>query len=181
MSTPVFDDQGRPEPPKVAGETETLFGYLDFLRATIAWKVEGLDADALRSQPLPSAMTLGGLLKHLAYVEDFWFCRVLSGAAACPPWDSVDWTTFPDWDWESAVQDSPEELLSGWTQAITVSRSRWADLSATPDFAMDRAVALPNGEEVAVRWVITHMIEEYGRHCGHADLLREALDGQTGE
>jgi hypothetical protein len=93
-----LDDQGRPEPPLTGDETATLLGFLDYQRATLAWKCAGLDAADLRSTVGASSMTLGGLLKHLAYVESDWFSRWLHGADRQPPWDTVDWHADPDWD-----------------------------------------------------------------------------------
>src|SRR5205085_1614741 len=105
-----LDEQGRPEPPLAADETATLLGFLDYQRATLAWKCAGLDATGLRATVAASSITLGGLLKHLAYVEADWFSRWLHGRDREPPWDTVDWAADPDWDWHSAAEDSPEQL-----------------------------------------------------------------------
>src|SRR6266536_615132 len=86
-----LDEQGRPEPPLAADETATLLGFLEYQRATLAWKCGGLDAAGLRATVAASSMTLGGLLKHLAYVEDLWCSRWLHGRDRQPPWDKVDW------------------------------------------------------------------------------------------
>ncbi len=124
------DDEGRPEPPLAGTELETLTGFLDFLRATLAWKCDGLDAVALRTTVGRSSMTLGGLLKHLAYVEDDWFDRWLLGRDRRPPWDVVDWAADPDWEWHSAAQDSPEQLLALWRGAVERSRDAVAEATA---------------------------------------------------
>ena len=118
-----LDEQGRPEPPLAAGETATLLGFLDYQRATLAWKCAGLDADGLGRTVAASPMTLGGMLKHLAYVEDHWCSRSLHGQEPQPPWDTVDWKTDPDWDWHSAAEDTPEQLRTLWQD--TVARSRF--------------------------------------------------------
>src|SRR5438309_11177939 len=104
------DDHGRPEPPIAADETATLLGFLDYQRATLAWKCSGLDAAGLEATVGVSPMTLGGMLKHLAYVEDHWFSRMLHRRDPAPPWDTVDWKADRDWDWHSAAADTPEQL-----------------------------------------------------------------------
>jgi uncharacterized damage-inducible protein DinB len=175
------DAQGRPEPPVAAGETATLLGFLDFQRATLAWKTADLDAAGLRATVGVSSMTLGGLLKHLAYVEEHWFARRLHGQEPAPPWDTVDWTSDPDWEWHSAAGDPPEQLHALWQD--TVARSRSLVAEALADGGLDRPARepWPDGSAPSLRWIVVHMIEEYARHNGHADLLRESVDGLTGE
>src|SRR6266567_866640 len=131
-SPPVtdLDEQGRPEPPLAADETATLLGFLDYQRATLAWKCAGLDAAGLRATVAASPMTLGGILKHLAYVEDACFSRSLHGQDRQPPWDTVDWEADPDWDWHSAADDSPEQLHALWQDAISRSRALVAEALA---------------------------------------------------
>jgi len=106
----TLDEHGRPEPPLAADETATLLGFLDYQRATMAWKCGGLDAAGLQAKVGASSMTLGGMLKHLAYVEDYWFSQRLHGRDRQPPFDTVDWKADPDWDWHSAAADTPEQL-----------------------------------------------------------------------
>src|SRR5471032_2423008 len=125
-----LDEYGRPEPPLAADEAATLLGFHDFQRATFAWKCEGLDAAGLTATVGVSTMTLGGMLKHLAYVEISWFSRSLYGNERPPPWDAVDWTTDPDWDWHSASEDSPEQLMTMWGDAVDASRALVADALA---------------------------------------------------
>src|SRR5215218_592684 len=117
-----LDEQGRPEPPLVADETATLLGFLEYQRATLAWKCSGLDAAGLAATVAASSMTLGGMLKHLAYVEDDWCSRWLHDRPLSPPWDTVDWAADLDWDWHSAADDSPEELFALWQAAVDRSR-----------------------------------------------------------
>lgn len=175
------DEQGRPEPPVAANETETLLGFLEFHRATLAWKCAGLDDDGLRATVGASSMTLGGMLKHLALVEDHWFSVYLRGRDPQSPWDAVDWEADPDWDWHSAADDAPEALHTLWQQAVARSRSLVAE--ALADGCLDRPAerTWPDGRTPSLRWILCHMIEEYARHNGHADLLRESIDGLTGE
>src|SRR5947209_5512396 len=101
------DEQGRPEPPLAGDETATLLGFLEYQRATFAWKCGGLDVAGLQATVGVSSMTLGGMLKHLALVEDSWFSRSLYGRDRAAPWDTVDWEAAPDWEWHSAAEDSP--------------------------------------------------------------------------
>jgi uncharacterized damage-inducible protein DinB len=177
----VVDEQGRPEPPLAADEIGTLLGFLDYQRATLAWKTAGLDTAGLTATVGVSSMTLGGMLKHMALVEDLWFSRFLFENDKRPPWDAVDWDADPDWEWRSAAVDSPEQLHALWREAVERSRSLVA--KALADGGLDQLTrhAWPSGEAPSLRWVVVHMIEEYARHNGHADLLRESVDGQTGE
>ena len=178
---PDVDEHGRPEPPIAADETATLLGFLDYQRATLAWKCSGLDAAGLSATVGPSTMTLGGLLKHLAYVENHWFSRWLHGRSPQPPWDTVDWKADPDWEWHSAAEDTPEQLFALWQDAVARSRSLVAE--ALADEGLDGLArrAWNDGRALSLRWILVHMIEEYARHNGHADLLRESVDGLTGE
>lgn len=180
MTEPA-DEHGRVDPPLDAGEWETPMGFLNFLRGTIAMKTDGLSDDQLRQRLEPSEMTLGGMLKHLTLVERQWFSDGLAGKGYGQPWDSVDWDADYDWDWHSAGEDSGDTLRSEWRKAITDS-----DRYATEAHAADGMEALAKhqfveGKVLRLRWIMVHMIEEYGRHCGHADLIRESIDGQTGE
>jgi len=176
-----LDDHGRPEPPLAADETATILGFLDYQRATLAWKCGGLDSAGLGAMVAASTMTLGGLLKHLAYVENYWFAQRLHGQPKPPPWDTVDWAADRDWEWHSAAADTPAQLFALWQAAVARSRALVAE--ALADGGLDRLarVAWPDGSSPSLRWIVVHMIEEYARHNGHADLLRESVDGQTGE
>lgn len=176
-------DKGRPSPPLAADETATLLGFLEYQRATLAWKCWGLDAAGLDAKVGASAMTLGGLLKHMAYVEDLWCSRWLLGREPAPPWDTVDWEADRDWDWHSAADDTPDELFTLWLGFGARSRSLVG--AALAAGGLDRlATGIPASwgpEPPSLRWILCHMIEEYARHVGHADLLRESVDGATGE
>jgi uncharacterized damage-inducible protein DinB len=176
-----LDEHGRPEPPPAGDEAATLLGFLDYQRATLAWKARGLDADQLRASIAPTTMTLGGLLKHLALVEDQWFSVFLHGREYHAPWDTVDWQADNDWDWHSAADDPVEELWAVWEAAVERSRTAVAEVLAGGDLGRLALRSWKDGRTPNLRWIVTHMIEEYARHNGHADLLREAIDGQTGE
>ncbi|WP_329044401.1 DinB family protein [Amycolatopsis sp. NBC_01488] len=175
------DDQGRTEPPVGGDEAATLLGFLDFHRDTLAWKCAGLDAAGLRATHPPSTMTLGGLLKHLAYVEDYWFSCVLFDREPAAPWNAVDWRETPDWDWDSAVDDTPEQLSELWQDAVARSRERYAEALANGGLAQPSKHTRRDGSTPSLRWILVHLIEEYCRHNGHADLIRESIDGSTGE
>ncbi len=176
----IVDEQGRPEPPVDADEAATLLGFLDYHRATLAWKCAGLDTAGLRTTVASSKMTLGGLLKHLAYVEDHWFSRVLFDRPRAAPFDAVDWTATPDWDWDSAADDTPEQLFGLWEDAVARSRESVAKVLEN-GLSQPARRPWPDGLTPSLRWILVHMIEEYSRHNGHADLLRESIDGRTGE
>jgi uncharacterized damage-inducible protein DinB len=175
----VVDTQGRPEAPIDADEAGTLIGFLDFQRATLAWKCAGLDAAGLRATVGASTMTLGGILKHLALVEDAWFSEELFAQESRPPWDAVDFKADPDWEWRTAADDSPEQLLALWQDAVTHARSRVAQALAEGGLEQPSRRTWPDGRAPSLRWILCHMIEEYARHNGHADLLRESVDGQN--
>lgn len=175
------DEHGRPEPEPAADEVTTLRGFLDYQRATLEWKARGLDATGLQRKVAASSMTLGGILKHMAWVEEHWFSRFLHARDAAPPWDSVDWKADPDWEWTSAADDSPEYLRELWESSVGRSRVCVDEALAEGDIGQLARRTWPGGESPSLRWIMVHMIEEYARHNGHADLLREAVDGETGE
>lgn len=177
----TIDEYGRTEPPFAADELTMLAAFLDFQRGTLEWKTSGLDADGLRAAMAPTTMTLGGILKHLAWVEDYWFSVRLLGHAPDAYWADVDWDADDDWEWNSAATNSPEQLRSLWSDAADRSRAIVAEVMT--DDGLDRRVVKPfkDGGAPTLRWILVHMIEEYARHNGHADLLRESVDGQTGE
>ncbi len=175
------DEQGRPEPPLAGGEAATLVGFLERQRATFAWKAGGLDAAGLRATVGPTAMTLGGMLKHLARFEDDMSSEWLQGRGQLSPWDTVDWDTDPDWDWRTAADDTPEQLYALWRNAVVRSRSLFAAALAEsgPERRGGEGTAA-GGELPSLRYILINMIEEYARHTGHADLIREAVDGLVG-
>jgi hypothetical protein len=169
------------EPPLAGTEAEHLTGALDRLRATFRWKADDLDADGLRTRIPSSGLTLGGLLKHLAAVEDYLSNVKLRGAPLGAPWDAWGYDGSDDWEFTSAASDTPEELYALWDGAVERSRARFA--AALADGGLDQLVhaAGPDGRHASLRRLLCDMIEEYGRHTGHADLLREAVDGRVGE
>ena len=175
------DEHGRPEPPLTADEAGTLLGFLDYQRATFAWKCAGLDAAGLAATVGVSTMTLGGMLKHLALVEDSWFSEWLFGRDPSPPWNTVDWDADRDWEWHTAAADSPEQLRGLWQDNVARARGCVAEALARGGLDQLAPRTWPDGRSPSLRWIICHMIEEYARHNGHADLIRESVDGVTGE
>lgn len=168
------------EPPLAGSEVEHLLASLDRLRATFHWKSRGLDAAGLSFRFPSSALTLGGLLKHLARVEDEIFFSRLRGDPVPEPWASAPWDSDADWDFNSAKDDSPEYLYSLWNEAT--ARSRETIRRALASAGLDQPSAIGwNGEMASLRRLLFDLVEEYGRHTGHADLLREAVDGTAGE
>ncbi|HEU4911506.1 MAG TPA: DinB family protein [Actinomycetes bacterium] len=169
------------EPPLAGTEAEHLTGALDRLRMTFRWKAGGLDQAGLRAPVGASSLTLGGLLKHLAFVEDYTTATKLSGSSPGEPWDAVDWDGNEDWDFTSAAEDTPGELYALYDRAVARSRARLA--TALADGGLDQLVDIsgPDGQHASLRRLVCDLIEEYGRHTGHADLLREAVDGLVGE
>ena len=170
------------EPPFAGTETEHLLGALDRLRTTFRWKAGHLDAAGLRTTIGASSLTLGQLLKHLAFVEDYTFTIKLRGnVSPGAPWETVDWGANPEWPFTSAADDSPEELYALWDAAVARSHQR-VD-AALADGGLDQEIAIghDDGRHYSLRRLIFDLVEEYGRHTGHADLLREAVDGVVGE
>ena len=177
----VVDDAGRPEPPVVADEVATLLGFLDFQRATLAWKCDGLDEAGLRHRVASSSLSLGALLKHMAWVEDHWFSYWLLGEERVEPWRSIDLAEHPDWEIRSADGDPAEVLRGLWSTAVARSRDIVAAALRVDGLDTVPARRWDDGRTPSLRWIVVHMIEEYARHNGHADLLRESVDGSTGE
>ncbi len=169
------------EPPVAGTEIDTLMGALERNRRTFAWKCGGLDAAGLNRQHPPSSVTLGGLLKHLALVEDEYFTGRLLGRELGAPWDAVDWDSNPDWEWSSAADDSPEQLMSLWQEAVERSRKAVAEALAGGGVDQLAKYVSRDGRSPSLRYILVDMIEEYARHTGHADLIRESVDGLVGE
>jgi Protein of unknown function (DUF664) len=173
-----LERQPRPDPPPSADEIATLLGFLERQRATFAWKCGGLDTVGLRATLAPSAMTLGGMLKHLARFEDDMSTEWLHGRAQLPPWNTVDWDADHDWDWRTAAGDAPDELYARWQAAVTRSRSLFAE--ALADGGQERQAMAARFGIPTLHYILINMIEEYARHNGHADLIRESVDGLVG-
>lgn len=162
--------ESRSDPPHAAGERETLAGFLDYQRATLLGKVEGLDEEQARRRLVPSQTTLLGIVKHLAYVERWWFQEVFAGLDVEDPCTESD----PDADWRIEPDDTVEAIVALYEAEVAVSREIAAGAG------LDEIARRP-GYDVSLRWILVHMIEETARHNGQADILRELIDGSTGE
>jgi len=170
--TPDIPDP-RTMPVIAAGERESLEAWLEFYRQTLPWKVGGLSAKQLcRAAIPPSALTIVGIVRHLTDVERFWFSNVAAGTGEKALYREADRSAdFNGYSEEAALADVA--AYSAELERVRAHAASVADLSAP----------LPGpwrGREMNLRWVYTHMIEEYARHLGHVDLLRECLDGSTG-
>jgi uncharacterized damage-inducible protein DinB len=169
----------RQDPPESGDEKSQLLGFLDYHRDTLRMKVDGLSGEQLNADHQPSSMTLGGMLKHLALVEQWWFGCTFLGREYSEPWASVDWEADEDWDWHSAAVDTPEQLRTLFDAEVADSD---AIIAAAPGLdALSVREGRRTGKPFNLRWILLHMIEEYARHNGHADLIRESIDGVTGE
>jgi hypothetical protein len=169
------------EPSLTAGEAEMLLFALERSRAQFAWKSGGLDAAGLRRTLPPSTLTLGGLLKHLALVEERYTID-FSGEPPRAPLDTAEAQTDHSWVWRTAADDSPAELYALWRNAVEHSRAAMA--AALADGGLDQPAkytATDSGESPNLRRIVVDLHDEYARHVGHADLLREAVDGLVGE
>ncbi|HZN20501.1 MAG TPA: DUF664 domain-containing protein [Micromonosporaceae bacterium] len=169
------------EPPIAGTEVEHLLGALNRLRTTFRWKADDLDAAGLQTRVGASSLTIGGLLKHLAAVEDYTFTTKLSGKPMGAPWDTTGWDGSNDWELGSAADDTPEQLYALWDGAVERSRARLNAALAGGGLDQPVHISWPDGRHASLRRLVYDLVEEYGRHTGHADLLREAVDGRVGE
>jgi uncharacterized damage-inducible protein DinB len=161
---------------QLEGERATLLDYLRVYRLTMEMKCADLDAAQLASRSVPpSTMSLLGLIRHMADVERHWFRRVMAQSDAPPLYWSDD---VPDADWLGAAADPAivDDAWRAWRDEVTFAEKIVAD---SPDLGVKGVNR--DGTTVALREVLVHMIEEYARHCGHADLLRELIDGRVGQ
>jgi uncharacterized damage-inducible protein DinB len=157
--------------PEVGDERSLLTAFLDHQRAVMLRKVAALDEQRLRHPGTPSGLTLLGMVKHLAYVERFWFRSVFAGDDVVLPWTDDD----PDADWRPEPDDTVETVAALYRDEIERARAIVAAAS------LDDRGTDARGRTFHLRWIVIHMIEETARHLGHADVIREAIDGATGD
>ena len=163
----------RIDAPYQAGERATLDAWLDYHRATLAIKCEGLDDSQLRERSAPpSTLSLLGLVRHMAEVERGWFRRTLAGEQAPPLYYS---DSDPDGEFDHVDTADVVEAFATWREECDHARSLVAAAESL------EVTGTRRGEAISLRWILTHMIEEYARHNGHADLLRQRIDGAVGE
>ncbi len=160
----------RPEPPFAAPPVAMTDAFLDFLRATLLWKLDGLGEAEARRPMTPSGVSLLGIVRHSAFVERWWFAIVFANEPLPVPWSDDD----PHADWRLGEEDTIASVTARYETEI--ARSRGIVAGAGRDDPARRP-----GAPHTLGWIMTHMVEEVARHCGHADLIREALDGRVGE
>jgi uncharacterized damage-inducible protein DinB len=168
----------RTEPPERGGERETLTGFLRWYRETLELKCSGLDADAMARRSVePSSMSLLGIVRHMADVERSWFQRFMAGRDAPPRFYSRE---DRDGDFDGAQADPAlvEQAWAAWREEIAFAEE-FVAAAPTLDLVSERSD--PDRGKMSLRWVLVHMIEEYARHIGHVDLLRERIDGAVGQ
>jgi uncharacterized damage-inducible protein DinB len=176
-----FSPQERVEPPVAGDEAATLVACLNYQRDTLRWKCSGLDGAQLSTSLAPSTLTLGALLKHLAVVEAGWLNLTFAGGVARPSWLAEMDPEDPDWSLTTAAGVAPEQLFAWFDESIEVSDRVVADALAGPDGLSALSEGEEDGQRVSLRFVLCHLIQEYARHNGHADLLRQSIDGLTGD
>lgn len=170
-----IDHPERQDPPNSAPEPEMLVGWLDFHRATLLLKCDGLEPEQLCQRSVsPSTMSLIGLVRHMAEVERNWFQRVMEGREAPPLF--YDRATDPDGDFDNVSPVTVSADFATWNEQCAIS-----DEVIAAHEVDELAVIVSDDRHVSMRWILVHMIEEYARHNGHADLIRERIDGATGD
>jgi hypothetical protein len=169
------------EPPLAGTDAEQLVGALERLRWTFRWKADDLDTAGLQTRVGSSPLTLGGLLKHLAANEDYLFTVKFRGGELGEPWATSGWDGSNDWEFESAADDPPDLLYALWDDAVARSRATLSAAIAEGGLDQEAHISGPDGVHASLRRLVCDLLEEYGRHTGHADLLREAVDGRVGE
>ena len=168
----------RANPPHAADDATMLRSFLDYYRATILRQAEGLTEDQLAATLGPSTLTLGGIVKHLTLVESWWFRMVFVGLPDLP-WVGDAFAADPDWEFNSAKDDSWDLLVSRYQEVVAECNAILDRALASPE-GLDALARVPrHGNHASLRWILVHLIEEYARHAGHADLIRESIDGRT--
>jgi uncharacterized damage-inducible protein DinB len=159
-------------------ERDSIGQYLDYQRETILLKTEGLTQEQLARRIPTSGLTLAGILYHLALVEEAWLEEEFLGQAPREDWQGIDWEADRDYEFRAALEKDPDWLRRRYREACDRARRVAAEADSLDSVSVK---ARPNGRPFTLRWVLLHLIEETARHAGHADLLREAIDGTTGE
>ncbi len=169
----------RPEPPSIpleADERTMLVSFLDFYRAALLDRAFGLTDDQLQAALPPSTLTLSRLIGHMSGVEEFWFCEQFAGEPEPEDFAGLDWEADPDAEMTLAQTWTHEHLVA--RLELAIGRAR-AITDATESLDQLSTATNRDGERWSLRWILVHMIEEYARHCGHADFIRESIDGDV--
>jgi uncharacterized damage-inducible protein DinB len=170
VAEPAIDT--RTDPPVGAAEREMLDAWLDYERATVLWKLTGLSDEQVRRRLVPSATTMLGIVKHLGYVERSWFQMRFESQDLPVPWTVAD----PDADFRIEPEESTDAVLAWYQAQVATSRA-----IASAAASLDQTAKHSERADYNLRWIMVHMIEETARHNGHLDILREMIDGSTGE
>ena len=165
-----------PPIPLAADEGTTLVAFLDHYRAALLDRAWGLDHEQMNTALPPSTLSLARLIGHMTYVEYFWFFERFDGLAEPAYVIGLDWDADPDAEMTRAESLPIAQLLSEYDAACANSRQRILEATPLEQLSVE---ANGDGEQWSLRWILVHMIEEYARHCGHADLIRESIDGDT--
>jgi uncharacterized damage-inducible protein DinB len=165
------------EPARSTSERDTLVEFLDWYRAVLIRKSDGLTPDELGATLGRSTLTVGRLIRHMTFVEHHWFHHAFLGNEYLEPWASAPWDHDADWEMTTANGLGFDQLRADFDAACTRSREI---VAAVGDLKTIAALS-SHDRDVSLRWILVHMIEEYARHCGHADLLRESIDGRVGD
>ncbi len=175
MSVDAVAEPSNPE--RRSDELAMLTGFLDFYRTVLLRKASGLTPVQLTATVAASTLTIGRLLRHMTLVEDHWFDETFAGLPEREPWASADWDADRDWEMTTAHGMTFADLRADFDEACERSRSH---VAAAPSLDV-LATGGDSDNCVSLRWILIHMIEEYARHCGHADILRESIDGRVGD
>jgi uncharacterized damage-inducible protein DinB len=171
-----LDEQGRMEPENSGNPIQIVSGFHRFLRDTLIFKASGLTEEQLRWSPVQSGTCLLGLIKHSINVERYWIAEYIAGETVAYEWSDNDANA----EWRITSDDSFERLVGDHrAEQARTERILSALTAANLDRIPDTDAASKRG--FSIGWVLTHMVEEVGRHCGHADLIREMIDGSVGE
>lgn len=171
-----LDEQGRAEPESTGDPIQIVSGFHRFLRETLIWKASGLTDGQGRWSPVESGTCLLSLIKHSINVERYWISDYIAGEAVMYDWTAAD----PNAEWTLASTDTFAGLIAEWGEEATRTDAILASLSAV-DWERVPSTEAAAKRGFSIGWVLTHMVEEVGRHCGHADLIREMIDGSVGE
>ncbi len=165
-----------PDIPLAADELTTLTAFLDFYRAELLDRVWGLNHEQLQMTTASSTLTLARLVGHMTGVEMGWFLEKFDGATPPDYVEALDWDADPDAEMTRAESLTPDELVAEFEAQCEDSRRRAAAATSLDQLSVGTSLS---GQPFNLRWIMVHMIEEYARHCGHADLIRESIDGDT--